>query len=100
MFCKSCLDGMDACPVDPRTPILLPSRPEEVPVKKKPGRQRRNLKPEELVLRMRSSMRLLFLALVVLFIAFLLTSLLALRMLDERDRQSRIGQNYSIVSQE
>ena len=100
VFCYECQEGMENYPVKPGTPVQLPVRSLLPETKPKTPKGRNSLSPEIRLRRMRTTVRLLILALVVSLLAFLLTSFLALRLLDERDKQSRIGQNYRVTSQE
>lgn len=84
VFCDSCLADMEKYPVKPGTPIYLPVRTVEPAAKKHPARKKQALKPEEQISRLRISVRLLLLALIVALLAFSLTSLLALHLMEAR----------------
>lgn len=99
-FCDGCLADMEKYPVKPGTPIQLPQRSGETAAKKRPLRRKRILTPEEQLPRLRFSVRLLMLALTVALIAFALTSLLAIHLLEERGSRIPIGQNYSVVGED
>ena len=57
VFCQLCLEDADKYPVKPGTPIQLPHRAPELPVKKKPGKEKPELKPEERIARLRRRVR-------------------------------------------
>lgn len=80
LFCQDCLAGMEAYPVKPGTPIQLPSHPEPAPVRKRPVRYIRPVKPEELE-QLRSSKRWLTAALVITLIAFIFAAALVFLLL-------------------
>ncbi len=100
VFCDDCQAGMLDYPVAPGTPIQLPKRVAPTQGKKKDSRQKKPLSPEEKVVRLRSSVRLLTLGLIAAVLAFAVAALLLLNLLDQRDTQREIGQNYSTVAQE
>lgn len=84
VFCPECAAEMEKYPVKPGTPVQLPPRTAVPSAKKKS--KRRILKPEEQIAKLRHSVRLLSLALVVLMIAFILITVMLLQVLDQRDR--------------
>ena len=89
---------MAAHPVPPGTPIQLPTREKVQAVKKKPGRKRRELPPEEQIAQLRTSNRWLSILLIVALLAFAFTAALLLRTLDEPPMETASkGQNYTIV---
>lgn len=100
VFCELCLEDSQGYPVKPGTPIQLPPRPQDLPVKKKAHKEKPELKPEEQIARLRRSIRWLSLALAAALLAFALASFALLRLLDQRDAEieSRIGQNYTVVA--
>ena len=102
VFCQLCLEDADKYPVKPGTPIQLPHRAPELPVKKKPGKEKPELKPEERIARLRRRVRWLTLALAAALLAFALSAAAALWLLEQRDAQagSRIGQNYTVIDGE
>ena len=100
VFCDDCQAGMLDYPVAPGTPIQLPKRAAPTQGKRKPTRTKKPLSPEEKVVRLRSSVRLLTLGLIAAVLAFAVAALLLLHLLDQRDTQREIGQNYSTVVQE
>ena len=69
-FCNSCQELMERYPVAPGIAIHIPKRTPPSPVKKKVAHKRRDLKPEEQIARLRSTVRWLYLLLVVAVLAF------------------------------
>ena len=100
VFCDDCQAGMQDYPVEPGILIQLPKRADPTPGKRKPARVKKPLSPEEKAARLRSSVRLLTLGLIAAVLAFAVTALLLLNLLDQRDRQREIGQNYSTAVQD
>lgn len=100
VFCRECQEEMENYPVKPGTLVHLPVRTSSNEEKPKSSRSLKNLPPEIRLRRMRTTIRLLTLALIALFFAFSLTALLTLHLLNQRDQQSRIGQNYHVTSEE
>ena len=97
VFCPPCREYMDTCPVPPGTPVQLPQHTEAAAHKNKPSKKKKEVKPEEQVAKLRFSNRWLTFALVVTVLAFAITALVLLHILDEPE--TPIGQNYSTVSQ-
>ena len=94
VFCDSCLDGMEACPVRPGTAILLPKH-KNVAVAKKPTHRKRALPPEEQVVHLRKALRRMYLCVAVLLVVLgMATALLVYEVLEEN--APVIGQNYTI----
>ena len=83
VFCASCLETMEAYPVKPGTPIQLPPKLPELPQKNRRKRQRER-KPEVEIRRLKSSVRWLTLALIILLLAFSLMSAFVLMLLREQ----------------
>ncbi len=97
-FCEPCGEAMEKYPVKPGTPIKLPPRtPKPAPVKK--GHSKKPLAPEVLVVRQRRSLIVLILALTVTLMAFAMTALLALQLLEERE-QTGTPSSFVDVSRE
>jgi len=86
VFCSKCLTDMEAYPVKPNITIQLPVRQETLAEKRKPRKKKPQPTPEEQIPRLRSGIRLLCLVLAVLFIAFVLVTLMVIRLLDVRDQ--------------
>ena len=85
MFCEDCLAEAEGYPVDPATPIQLPAHAPILSQKKK-GSKKAARTPEAQLKRLRSSMRWLFFALVAVLLAFCLTALMLLNLLEQRDQ--------------
>lgn len=85
VFCEECQNNMVQYPVKPGTPIQLPHRQAAPITKKKQPRRKKTLKPEEQILKLRHSIRLLTLALIGALIAFVLAALATLYLLEQRD---------------
>ena len=82
-FCASCLENMNAYPVKPGTPVQLPPR-QPVLLTKQKHKKLREKKAEDEVRRLRGSVRLLTLILIVLLLAFGLVCVLLLSLLEQR----------------
>ncbi len=99
VFCPQCLEQMEQYPVKPGTPVLLPpTRPSSPSGGKK--HQKPEKKPEEQVLALRSAIGWLTTALVVALLAFALCAGLLLHSLNQPDPASKIGQNYTSITDE
>ena len=81
VFCPECLTIMADYPIKPDTPILLPTRHSALPNPAKSPKKKAR-KPEEQVLRLRSTVRWLTLALLVTLLAFIATAFMMLWLLD------------------
>ena len=93
VFCVRCLTEMAKYPVKPNTVVQLPThRPE--PVAKKPPRKP-ELKPEEQVRHLRSTVRWLGILLTVALLAFAFAANALLYYLDQRDSGQEVGKNYT-----
>ena len=84
IFCSACLENMNDYPVKPGTPVQLPPIQSVLPTKPK-HKQLRERKPEDEVRRLRSSVQLLTLILIVLMLAFGLVCFLLLTILEQRE---------------
>ncbi len=106
VFCYECQEEMENYPIKPGTPVQLPVRTQPAEPKVKASPVRKTLPPEVRLRRLRTTIRLLILALVTVLLAFVLTAFLTLHLLDQRDQrdqqdqQSHIGQNYHVTSEE
>ena len=56
VFCKSCLESMEDCPVKPGQPIMLPNRPTTQPVKK--NKRTKPMNNEELLDSLRRQLKI------------------------------------------
>lgn len=86
VFCEDCLAEAEGYPVDPATPIQLPAHAPVQSQKKKGGKKKAARPPEAQLKRLRSSLRWLLFALVVVLLAFCLTALMLLNLLEQRDQ--------------
>ncbi len=82
VFCANCQDGMESYPVKPGTPIQLPPQTTLAVTRRKA--RRRSLKPEEQIARLRTSLRLLTLALIVALAALALSVLMYFHLLEQQ----------------
>ena len=96
VFCTDCLAEMENTPVNPDTVIHLPVRPA-LPVAKKKARRGRDGKPEDQLRHLKFVVRCLCVALAVCLVAFALSAGMLLKMIDDRDSASTIGQNYGTI---
>ena len=94
VFCDSCLEVMEACPVKPGTAVLLPKHKSDAAAKK-PTHRKRVLPPEEQVQHLRKALRRMYLCVAVLLVVLgMATALLVYEALEEN--APVIGQNYTI----
>ena len=84
VFCDTCREEMAGYPVKPGTPIQLPPQQPVQPAKSR-RKKHHELKPEEEIHRLRSSMRWLLLVLIVLLLAFGLLCVILLLLLEQRN---------------
>ena len=96
VFCRECQEYMERFPVKPGTAVQLPAHTSQPDAKNKPFRIKKSLPVEVRLRKQRVTIRLLILALVAVLLAFMATAVLSLHLLDQRDHQSRIGQNYAV----
>lgn len=94
VFCDSCLQIMEQCPVKPGTPVLLPS-PRSQAAAKKPAHRKRALPPEEQVAHLRKALRRMYLCVAVLTIVLSMATVLLIHEVLEENAPA-IGQNYTI----
>ena len=100
VFCCECQENMELYPIKPGTPVQLPVHAPQPDAKPKTARSRKNLPPEVRIRKLHTTVRLLALALAAVLLAFAMTAYLTLHLMDQRDQQSRIGQNYHITAEE
>lgn len=91
VFCQLCLETMAKYPVKPGTVIQLPQR-KSAP-SKKAGSRKRQLSPEEQVIRQRKTIRGLWVALITTALLLGLCASL-LHTYRQQDTPETIGQNY------
>lgn len=95
VFCPACRTEMDGNPVPPGTPIHLPSRQKEDPVKKRHFYRKKEQKPEDQIARLRHANRWLAFALIITVLAFAFTAFLLIYTLNEPDVP--LGRNFGVV---
>lgn len=95
-FCEECLSSMAQYPVKPGTPVNLPQRTNSVAVKKAPRRAAVPA-PEEQILHLRRTNRILRLILLLLILALGVASLFFLKHSHD-PLQYSTGRNYTIDS--
>lgn len=99
VFCEECLAEMEKHPVKPDTKIFLPRTTTPSAVKKNTSR-RKNLSPEERILRMKKAIQLLCLILTVTLLSLVLAIFLLVESLSAETPQETIGQNYGTIGVE
>ena len=92
VFCEKCLQTMAVHPVKPGTVIQLPQRKPAAP--KKSGSRKRQLNPEEQVVRQRKIIRWLWVSLISTLLLLCLSVALLFHMNQEKPTTETIGQNY------
>lgn len=97
VFCRECQEIMEQYPVKPGTAVQLPAQTPQLEAKPKPIRIKKALPVEVRLRKQRVTIRLLILSLIAVLLAFMATAVLSLHLLDQRDHQSRIGQNYTVT---
>lgn len=95
VFCDACLAVMEQFPVNSDVHVQLPSRP--VPEKRSAPRKK-DLTPEEQLLRLRRSVKRLSLVLACTLLALGLTVTLLVHTYTQQDTHGDIGKNYSTVN--
>ena len=95
VFCDDCLEVMSHHPVKKGTPVLLPNAATSA--EKKPAPKKRQLTPEERLLRLRVVTRWLSIALASTLLILGITVSLLVQSL-EGPVASDIGKNYNTVS--
>lgn len=96
VFCPECLASAEKAPVKPGTPVSIPKRPQKiysVPVKAE--------KPEEVILRLRRQIRLLWITIAALLICLVFSVAAIIFHYSTTDHNAfSIGQNYSTEAAE
>ena len=92
VFCPRCLQTMASYPVKPGTVIQLPQRKAEP--QKKSASRRRQLSPEEQVLRQKKTIRWLWVTVIMLVLLLGLSVSLLFHIKQEQPSTETIGQNY------
>lgn len=98
VFCKECLADMANYPVQPGTPVILPSQSAS----SQPRRvaPRKTKKPEEQISSLRKAVRFLSIALVIVSLAFGITTSILVNQLNHGEDDPEHGQNYSTEAAE
>lgn len=97
VFCKECLADMEKYPVKPGTVIQLPKRPA-VQASKRPAPRKRFRKPEDEAAFLKKLNRWLIIALLLITLAFVVVSAIAIHFINKQDISPYIGRNYSTVA--
>lgn len=95
-FCDRCLAVMEQYPVKPDTHILLPNRSIPQAVKKSANRKKEPTMKERLV-RAKTAVKWLSIALAVMVFALSLSVTLLVDTLKSKNTNNTIGQNYNTV---
>ena len=91
VFCEECLTDMERHPVKPGTPVLLPRREKQAPVKRSRKRIR---KPEEIIHRLRRTVLVLMALVAALAIALSICIHLLMTRSEITKPNELPGQNY------
>ena len=94
VFCPDCLAQMADYPVKPGTPVTIP---DQGAVRRPQPRKVRAPEPEDVIRRQKKLIRLLFVSVAILLIAWALTTAMVIRMLMEDD-STPIGQNFGFTT--
>lgn len=97
VFCRACLDDMDAHPVKPGTVVLIPSRNEEEEPRKNAHRKKLLPTLSEQNARLKKKLLWTRIVLAALLILFGLLCFAVGRVAIEWDTGRAMGQNYSTV---
>lgn len=98
VFCKDCLADMATYPIKPDTPVNLPAQPDITASRRsRPARKPR--KPEEQVSILRRAVLGLVLALLLVSLAFAVTTYMLTQKLEQKEATAPPGQNYSTVEE-
>lgn len=93
VFCKECLEDMDAHPIKQGTPVVIPVR--ETPVAPRRSSIRRARKPEDQILFLRRLLLFVSIVLVAVCAAFAITTSVLMKQLHHSQTALPPGQNYS-----
>ncbi len=98
VFCDNCLAGMEKYPVKPNITVNIPIRPASPPAKKK-SRRLKYIKPEDSIRHLKTKVRILWLALLLVFAAFLIVAVMLMNLLDHQQLPigTQPGQNYGTM---
>ena len=93
VFCKECLADMANYPVQPGTPVVLPTRSASVQPRRAVVRKTR--KPEEQIGTLRKIVAVLSVAVITISLAFGITTAVLLNKLEENNENRQPGQTHS-----
>ena len=93
-FCKDCLEDMSHYPVNPATPVHIPIQPPTVNTNRRNNRARKARKPEEQILRLRKTVRIQAILILLLLTALIAGGILGYSKLYAKDQTFRPGENY------
>ena len=96
VFCKDCLADMEKAPVDPTTPVILPTHAPVAAPRRAP--LRKPMKPEEQVTLLRKTLAVVCLILAAVSIAFAITTWVLLQRIAQPPDPAQPGQNYSTAA--
>ena len=94
VFCEECLLEMEKYPVNPATPVLLPNRSNQNVVHKRSRRKIR--KPEELISSLKNAVTALCVVCFLLIAALVLSVLMNLQLLGNKNINILPGQDYNV----
>lgn len=97
VFCRACLEEMEAHPVKPGTVVLIPSRKEEEELRKSQHRKKQLPSLSEQNIRLKKKLLWARIALAVLLLLCGLLCFAVGRVAIEWDAEQAMGQNYSTV---
>lgn len=97
VFCDACLADMETHPVKPGTPVNLPRREKQQPVKRS---KKRVHKPDEVIGILRRWVIWLMAIVLTLAIALSATIYLLVSQSNANDRDAQPGQNYGTSARE
>ena len=97
LFCPACLESMDAYPVRADTPVHLPKRQNQTPVKRT---KQKEVPPEIQLAKLRSKVRRLTLSvcLLILALAVVLTAFF-FQLFQKGELPSLAGSHYTVTEQ-
>lgn len=92
-FCKDCLEDMEHYPVNPGTPVQIPTQPP-VTLPRRTPRTKKAKKPEEQILRLRKIIRRQGLIIFLLMVMLIVLGIYTLTQLNSPAQPIRPGENY------
>lgn len=94
VFCPECLEQMEAYPVKPGTPVLIP---QHSPTRRYQTRKLRAPEPEEIIRRQKRVIRLLTVCVCVLLVAWAITTAMVIHSMLQEESVP-IGQNFGYTT--